>query len=645
MVGSAHNRRMALERRGRQDRFIEEARRTGDTSRVIAERLGLSYGTYKNWRWEHDGPEFRARFDAAQEEGRRLNTKKVFNQYEEGNFVSFRWFYLKMETTWFQKRIADAIEAARPGEVTLILIPPEHGKTTLLEDWCTFKIAHDQSYRILVASEKVDHAIKVLARVKERFEPDGPTPAIARDFGPLSPADSGNPDQIWGAKYFNVAMKRETDERDYSMAAVGMTGGVQGTRCDLMLLDDIQDVKSTDLSDKYFEIITQSFLSRPSMKGRTVIIGTRVAEYDVYRKLIDKQIPDCIVRIPAYDIDRSPPWGEPKVKPSQDDEATWAPEGVRFLWPEMYDEYERNGARIAGLHRFRYAALRHRVGEQTWWRIYMQKPEAATAMTFDEKTTEAMKDEHRSVIAEARALNSFDTATIPPGESRRCPVIVSVDPSIGGGNGVISLASRPKELQILNCRLDYGLTKTAQIASIIDEECHRYTTETSFVSTVVVEVNAFQKGLLQDDHLLEVQKRFGFRLIPHTTTRNKSDPDIGVPSMAMAMTRQEITIPWADEVSIANMGKLLDQLHIWRPGLKGNKPGGGARYVAGKDQVPQDLTMALWFGYILWRATRDTPSYPAVDVANWRTTGSPLRRRRVSTATRARRPHAGGRRW
>jgi hypothetical protein len=642
MVGNSENRQRALERRGRQDRFIEEAKRTGDSPRVIALRLGLSYGTYKNWRWEHGGAEFRARFDAARKAGRQ-RVKTARREYQDNNFVDFRFFYLGMETTWFQKLIADAIEAADPGEVTLILIPPEHGKTTLLEDWCTFKLCHDPSFRITVASEKVDHAIKVLGRVRQRFEPDGPTPEIPRDFGPLAPITKTS-DQVWGAKCFNVTKKARTDERDYSMAAVGMTGGVQGTRCDLLLLDDIQDVKSAELSSKYTTIIRQSFLSRPSMFGRTVMIGTRVDEYDVYRQLMDADIPSKVIRIPAYDIDASPHWGEVKVRPDIRDQSTWAPKGMKFLWPEMYDQIERGQRLVPELHRYRYAALRHRVGEQTWWRIYMQKPEAATAMTFDEKTTEAAKDEHRSVIAEPRPLSTHDSATIATGERSRVPVIISIDPSLGGGNGMVSAASRPKELQVLNCRLDYGLTKTAQIATLLDEECHRYTTETSFVSTVVVEINAFQKGLLEDDRILEVQQRFGFRLIPHTTTRNKSDPDIGVPSMAMAMTRHEITIPWADEVSITIMGALLDQLHIWRPGLKGNRPGGGAKYVAGKDSVPQDLTMALWFAYIQWRATRDTPSYPAPDVASWRSSGSPLRRRRVSTAAGARRPYAGGRR-
>jgi len=631
MAGNRRNRQASLEAWHRRQAFIQLTAETGLGPEQVGEQMvpPVSKSTYYSWREKF--PDFAVKVTAA----RQRSAKAYANYWHDPSFVSFREHYLGMTTTWYQALVAQAIENARGGEITLVLLPPEHGKTTLLEDWCTYKLVTDPTFRITVASERVDHGIKVVSRVRERLEADGPTPEIARDFGPFAPESAKTP-QEWGMKRFNVAQKK-SDERDYSMSCIGMTGGVQGTRCDLLLLDDIQDLKSTELSAKYEAIIRQSFLSRPSMFGRTVIIGTRVDEYDVYRRLMDAELPDKVIRIPAYDEGRSPHWPAPDRKPMEDDPATWAPEGVQFLWPEMYDQEERGGERRPGLHRFRYAALRHRVGEQTWWRIYMQKPEAATAMTFDEATTDEMKDEHRSVIAHPRPLTSHDTAAIPNGESRRVPVIVTVDPSMGGGNGVLAAASRPKELQVLHCRLDYGLTKYAQIIEILEEECHRFTTETSFVSTVVVEANAFQKGILQDDRLLEVRTRFGFRLIPHTTSRSKSDPDIGIPSMPMPMVRREITLPWADPESQTNMAFLLDQLHMWRPGLKGNRPGGASKYVAGKDSVPQDLVMCLWFAYKQWRATRDTPSYPAADVASWRSSASPLRRRRISTTSRARR--------
>lgn len=569
--------------------LIEE----GEPLQDACDQIGMSKITYRTWRSRY--PEFCRDFDAARQRG-----KNRVVEYD-GSFISFREFYLGMQTTAFQRRMVDAIEAARPGEVTMILIPPEHGKTTLLEDWCTYKLVGDRSFRVTVASETVDHGIKILGRVKERFEADGPTPFLVRDFGVLKPDER---DEVWGAKRFNIAGKIQiSDERDYSMSAIGITGRVQGTRSDLMLLDDMQDVKSLELSDKYFDLVVQSFLSRPSMFGRTVIIGTRVGEWDVYRKLMDAQIPDHLVTIPAHlESQSTVAWNfDTKVKPNQDDPSTWAPEGVKFLWPDKYDFQAPGEVPVDDLHRFRYAALRFRVGEQTWWRVYQQRPEASSQMTFDGATTDHMLDTTRSV-----------TGTPRPRDDGPAKICISLDPAIGGGNGVLAAAHYKDHMEVLHCKLDYSLTKYSQIIDLVEEECYAWSGPESVVAIVVVEDKAFQKGLMRDDRLIEVQRRFGFRLVPNTTGKEKADPDIGVPGMPMSMVRQEITIPWADPKSVENMEQLLQHLHIWRPGVPGNK-------------LPQDLTMALWFNWRQWRFTRDTAVHPQVDMTKFASRPSPLR--------------------
>ena len=607
------NHKRSREAAARRERAIEAVGRAGrkGTLEEVLGAEGIGIATYHRWRDTY--PDFGPRFDEAR---RRY---QVGGRGYDGSFVSFRLAYLGMDTTWFQAQIAEAIESAKPGEVVLVLIPPEHGKTTLLEDWCTHKLVKDPSFRITVASETVDHGEKIVTRVRERLEPDGPTPKVVEDFGPFAP-DNNRSSQVWSQRRFNVAGKKTSDERDYSMNCVGITGRVQGTRCDLLLLDDMQDIKSLDLSEKYYTIVTQSFLSRPSMFGRTVIIGTRVGEYDVYRKLIEAQIPDRIIEIPAYKISESPPWPAPKEKPSLDRPETWAPEGTKFLWPDKYDQIEEGGGRQPGLHRFRYAALRFRVGEQTWWRIYMQRPEAASSMTFDSETTRAMYDEQRSVIADPRPLNHRDSPDIVA--NMPVPIIIAVDPAVGGGNGVLAVACRPKRMEVLSAHLDYGLTKYSQIIQLIEEDCHRYSTPDSVVALVVVEDKAFQKGLLEDDRMLTLQEHFGFRLVPNNTNREKTDKDIGVPAMPMAMIRREITIPWADDASRKAMWHLLDQLGQWRPGVNGVV-------------LPQDLVMCLWFAYRKWRGMRETPAYMGpVNPEGWHTERSPLRQPRRKSRNR-----------
>jgi hypothetical protein len=571
--------------------ILQDAKEGRSIKEILIDR-SVPRKTYDEWRRRY--PDWKRDMDAA-------FAAAVGNDPRyDGSFVSFRRHFLNTKTPGFQAAVANEIETAEPGEVTMILMPPEHGKTTMLEDWCTYKLCTDYSFRITVASANVEHPKKVLARVRGRIDHDSPFEELVGRFGPFAP-DNARSSQVWGQIQFDIRQRRLDDERDYSMKAIGVTGSVQGTRCDLLLIDDVQSLRNLDQTEKIFETIRQDFLSRPSVFGRTVIIGTRVGQFDVYRRLIDEDVVDRLVTFPAYDVAESPTWERPEDKPKRNKPETHPPEGVKFLWSERYNPYQ-------------YAALRYRVGENAWQRNYMQHPEAATSMTFDAETLEAMRDLDRSVVHDPKP---FDDGT-------PVPVIISVDPAIGGGNGTVAAAMYSDRLEVLHCRLDYDLTQYSQIIDLVEEYCHRYSTPTSFVTTVVVEDRAFQKGLLQDDRLAEVQQRFDLRIVPNTTGREKSDSDIGVPSMPLPMQRHQITVPWADQRSIDVMFPLVDHLGIWRPHSDPAK-------------LPQDMTMALWFAFRQWRAVRDTPvKRRQGNIDSWATKASPLRghRRRMRRPTK-----------
>lgn len=577
-----HRQKQSRQRAERQETFLAHIR-AGHKPRVAAELTGVVPGTVQGWRARD--VDFKRQYEIARA-GLRMRAKDF-----DGSFVSFRKLYLGMETTWFQLAAAEAIENARPGAVTLILWPPNFGKTTLLEDWCTYKLVTDHQFRITVGSARIDHSIKVLERVRNRLTSEGPTPKIHEHFGPFEPQEGRGTEHVWAAKRFNTYKKMSTDERDYSMAAIGITGSVQGTRSDLMLLDDTQSLANYNQTDAIYETIVQDFLSRPGIFGRTVIVGTRVGEFDVYRKLLENEIVDHFVNFPAYNVARSPTWQRPDRKPDPNDPATLPPDGIEWLWPEKFSP----GA---------MAALRWRVGEQAWARNYMQHPEAASKMTFPEDVTRRMFDTTRGVHAPPEPL--------PDGS--RVPVVIALDPAIGGGNGLLAGAMRPDRLDVLDCRLDFDLTSYRQIFEVVDDFCWRFTGPTSRVEEVVIEDKAFQKGLLRDDQLIEMQRRFGFRVVPNTTGGEKADPDIGVGALPSAMIREEITVPAASEDSIERMVPLLNHLHRWRPFVAGNR-------------LEQDMVMVLWFAWRRWRAQRDVPLHRAPSATQFHSRPSPLRSR------------------
>lgn len=485
-----------------------------------------------------------------------------------GGFAHFRKAFFGMDSTWFHLRAVDVLERSEPGSITMLLWPPEHGKSTLLEDWICFKLAQDPEFRIIVVSERQAHAVKILRRVKQRMDPSGPAPDFVSLYGPFMPqkGDEGH-QQTWAATHFDVFKRHGADERDFNASAVGFGSAIAGTRCDLLLVDDVQSLKSLGQSDAIVEQFRQDWLSRPGSKGRTVIIGTRVGEDDVYEKLIDEGLIDDLVRFSAFD-DQKDDWPAPDTRclhPKKLPENIEACEKVQsFLWPERYTPRD-------------YLNMRLTAGEGPWARNFMQKPTSAGSRTFEADMLADCSNKMRRYLLD-----------LPEGVQH---AIIGWDP--GFGTNAFMVGGFTKDLFCpLEWRRDRGLTSTEQMAQILDDLCHAWLAKGVRVVHLVIEDKAFQKGLLQDASVRQVQKTWGFTISGHTTSDNKYDEDLGVAAMARSFLVREIELPGADDpATLRARGELDAELLSWRPYRKGTK-------------LRQDLVMALWFSWMRWRSTR-----------------------------------------
>ncbi len=501
--------------------------------------VGVTRSAYEKWRQRF--PEFAAKADALRNELSINEPKKEW----DGSFKSFRDEYFGHMSPWFHLQAINAYENTPPGNLTLILWPPEHGKTTLAEDYFCYKLATNPEFRITVGSEGQDMSRKILGRIRTRMEPHGPFPKYVSKFGPFVPQNqSGRKTaQMWGADYFDVFKKQRHDERDYSMVALGWRSKIAGTRTDHLHVDDIQSRVSLNLTEQMFEVFRQDWLTRPGENGRTSINGTRVGEDDFYERVMNEIDEDIltVIKFPAIVTNDE---GEPEP-----------------LWPEMFS--------MEKLDR-----IRRKVGEEAWSRNYMQEPTSSLSATFTDDAIKKCLNPLRSVLHD------------PPKE---CSVYIGLDPALGSNNCVVAATPHEGKLKILFVREDIGLTRNEQILQVVEDAILRCMKNGSTVSDVVIEAMVFQKGLSRDERLIEMTDKYGFRVREHLTGVNKYDETIGVPSMALSFMREEIEIPYADDPSTRHQAdQLIRQLKSWRPLKRGTK-------------LRQDQVMALWFIWILWR--------------------------------------------
>lgn len=542
--------------------------RTGKSVHEACELEGITYYTYAAYRQRF--PQFAAKCD----EARQLSQLGTGAGYD-GSAASFVAEFFGHVPTWFQLMFITELEKTPPGNILMVLWPPEFGKTTTFEDHASRKLAIDPSFRFLCASESKSIAQKILGRVMDRMDPNGPSPAYVERFGPFMPqTGDGRARQAWSDTRFSVRGARRNDERDYSMLAVGAgSKNIVSTRTDHAHVDDIQSTNTIAQTSKFVNWFRQDLLSRPGESGITTVCGTRVAEGDFYEALMDD--PDLdqsilkVLRFPAIITDHDT--GEEKS-----------------LWPEKWslDKLERQ---------------RKKVGAEAWDRNYMQNPGVSTRGrgTFDKEFVEPCKDSDISLTHH------------PNPDSI---VYIGVDPALGGKNCILAVEATPDYRLIVRRIIeDVDFKTNSQIIDRLAQTVDYCSEDGAHVTDVVIEAMAFQKGLIHDENLLELRDYWGFNIRDHLTGWNKYDPDIGVPSMAESFRKREIVLPYAeDNYTRFEIDELCRQLYAWKPGVRGNR-------------LRQDRVMALWFCWIMWRERWKQPTGSLARNEGWRKDSLPYK--------------------
>lgn len=443
--------------------------------------------------------------------------------------AGFRQRYFHHDTPPHLQRLIDVIneqvaiaekERARDRRV-LILLPPEHAKSTLLEEYVSYRIAQDVSFRCSIVCATQGQAKKRLGAIGRILTDTSVYSELIEDFGPFKSEVRGD-SKPWTAFHF-THLFAPPDQRDYTCQAMGWNGSPYGDRMDLIVCDDIADLKNqtpATIEDQW-EKLWGEFRSRIRRGGLFVVIGTHMRENDVYTVMeergffTDKVVMPAIVREPGT--------------LSEDDEG-------QALWEDNVSMRELLKIRETDPRMFEL--------------MYQQNPLPSIGAVFTQEMIEACYNPERYI------------GHIP----ENCRIVAGVDPSVSNYTAGVVFAISPKGTRYLvDVWNEKGLTgeggdNHAGVVEFIVELCRTYRVNTLCVEdgTWMTYINNSQtlRSKLYDLNV----NHYGVKVGPGGG-RNESETD-AIAQLSGLFTHRMIDLP-GSPASKQRLNPMVHQFLTW----------------------------------------------------------------------------------
>ena len=589
--------------------FIVQLISQGHSVEDSCKAAGKSVKSYEYYRASD------AQFKQAIELARAIQKRDGAILGEDANisFEDFRTKYLMSRTFEHQLNMIDLLEdrdprwlheamTYEPGErqYVLINIPPDHAKSmTVSIDYVTYRVCLDPNIRVKIVSKTQTMAAEFLYAIKQRMT--NPTwIELQKKFAPpegwKATADKWTNTEIY--------LARDSSEKDPTIQALGIGGHIYGARCDLIILDDCVTLSNAGEYEKQMRWIQQDCVTRLGPFSKLFIVGTRVDPIDLYKELRNAQ------RYPEGES----PWtylAMPAILEVDDDPAKWVtlwPKSDR-AWLKDTTEPDENGfyPRWDGPHLKKRRAI---LEPRTWAMVYQQQDVSSEAI-FNKEAVQGSVNGMRAsgpIISNAPGHPQMDHLPY---------IICSMDPAMSGDTFSIVYAgdNKTQKRYVLECS-----KMTAPTPAKIRELIFTWTTKYN-PKVWVIEKNAFQLFLTQDEQINAFLATRGIRLVQHYTGANKMDIEFGVASVSTLFGHVDsngkhlgdnlIELPRTDSESVK---ALIEQLVTWSPGTKNKSDG----------------PMALWFAETQMRGyLTQTGVYQESSVKNPYATRSDIARRKV----------------
>ncbi len=507
----------------------------------------------------------------------------IEEQTKDLDFAAFRQKFLKSKTFPHQQNLIDVIEGRSPSwhhpamkyekgladNRILINIPPNHAKSiTVTVDYVTWKIINNPNFRVLIVSQTQRLAADFLYAIKQRL-----THPMYEELQQAYAAGVGFKSKTasWQATRVTFGDElRESSEKDPNLEAVGIGGQIYGKRADMIIIDDAVTLSNANDFERQIKWLTQDVRSRLNPTGKLIVIGTRVAAVDLYREL---RSPD---RYPGGLV----PWtylAMPALLEPNEDPDQW-----KTLWSHSdapFDGQEESDKNEEGLYpRWNGRNLyneRQAMDASTWAMVYQQQDISDDAI-FDPVCVKGSIDGMR------KAGRLVPGSPGHPKDLNGFSFVCGLDPAMVGDTAAICYAvDRISHKRYIVDAIKITRPTPAQIRQLITDWTNVYAP-----AEWIVERNAFQSFLTQDEGIRQFLASKGTILREHHTGNNKWDAGFGVASMSTLFgTKQADGKHHRDNLmhlpsdQTENIKALIEQLITWSPTTKGKT----------------DMVMALWF--------------------------------------------------
>jgi hypothetical protein len=488
-------------------------------------------------------------------------------------------------------------------EFLVLNCPPGAGKSTLFHDVAVWSIVRNRAIRVMIGSVSQTLAKMYSRRIRETLErtvPIQPDPemvkrglalnaeaCLAVDYGRFKPNNVG---ALWRAEEFIVEQYGVSglDNKEPTVSAYGIESEFIGHRADLVLFDDVaspENSKESVARDKLLERWDSMAEARVEPGGVLAVIGQRLGPQDLYAHCLSK------ITYDEFDDETEEALAEP-VKRSK---------YHHIVYKAYYEELDTGPASLkktappwpAGPllepQRIPWKDLSYiRYNTPSKFKVVYQQEDLEAGSYLIERVWATGGMGPDGVMYPGCIDNDRRPGHIPYGLEPPIISIASVDPSPTQFWAIQWWLYQPStnlrylinlERVKLTAEQLLGYDTGTREYSGIMEDWQSQSFELGYpISHWIVEINAAQRFLLAHDFVRKWQALHGVNVVPHTTSRNKLDENLGVEALLPPLWRTgQVRLPSMRE----NWGTLafVDEMTSW---TKDKKNG-------------TDLVMAHWF--------------------------------------------------